>query len=148
MHMKRKTDALTGLVLAVFALAMLVVVIPAQIPGSSDPSSLPPAFMANLTMGVVLGLSLLLTLRALWKGKPEPGPVVTASGLRWLAFTAGSLALSGVLIHFLGFWWGGMLVVGGFMRCMGLRRPAVILPVAAGTAGLCYGVLKFVLKAL
>jgi hypothetical protein len=146
--MKRKTDALTGLVLALFALTMLAVVIPAQIPASSDPSSLPPAFMANLVMGIMLGLSLLLMIRALMAGKPEAGPVVTAAGLRWLAFTVVSLAVSGLLIHAFGFFWGGFLVVGGFMLCMGLRRPAVVLPVAAGTAGLCYGVLKYVLKAL
>jgi hypothetical protein len=146
--MKRKTDALTGLVLAAFALAMLAVVIPRQIPASSDPTSLPPAFMANLTMGIVLGLSLLLMIRALLGGKPETGPVVTAAGLRWLAFVVVSLAGSGVLIHALGFLWGGVLVIGGFMLCMGLRRPAVVLPVAAGTAGLCYGILKYVLKAL
>jgi hypothetical protein len=146
--MKRKTDALTSGILALFALTMLAVVIPAQIPYASDPSSLPPAFMANLVMGIVLGLSLLLMVRALLFGKPEAGPVVTASGLRWLAFTVVSLAVSGLLIHALGFLWGGILVVGGFMLCMGLRRPAIVLPVAAGTAGLCYGVLKYILKAL
>lgn len=146
--MKRKTDALTGLVLALFALAMLTVVIPAQIPASADPSSLPPAFMANLVMGCVLGLSLLLAARAFFFGQPEDGPVFTAAGLRFLAFTLISLAASGVLIQALGFLGGGILVVGGFMRCMGLRRPAVVLPVAVGTAGLCYGVLKYLLKAL
>jgi hypothetical protein len=146
--MQRKTDVLTGLALTAFSLMMLLVVIPKQIPGSSDPSSLQPAFMANLTMGVVLGLSILLMIRALLFGKPEAGPVITASGLRWLAFVAVSLAASGAMIHILGFLWGGILVIGSLMLCMRVRRPAVILPVAIGTAGLCYSILKFILKAL
>lgn len=146
--MKRKTDVITGLALALFALAMLGWVIPAQIPASSDPTSLPPAFMANLTMGIILGLAILLMIRALVMGKPETGPVVTASGIRWLAFAVVSLVVSGALIQILGFLWGGILVISGYMLCMGQRRPVVILPIAVGTTGLSFGVLKFILKVL
>ncbi len=146
--MKRKTDVITGLVVAVFALVMLVGVIPAQIPKSADPTSLPPAFMANLTMGIILGLSLLLILKALLQATSETAPVVTRSGLNWFAFVVISLVGSGFLIRYLGFLWGGILVIGGYMACMGQRRPAVLLPVAIAAAGICYGILRFILKVI
>ena len=146
--MKRKTDALTGVVLSVLALTMMVWVIPAQIPKSSDPTSMPPSFMANLTMGMILVLSLLLIVKAILQGTPEAGPVITKSGIGWLAFVVGSLVVSGFLIHYLGFLWGGMVVIAGYMACMGERRPTLMLPIAVGAAGTCYGVLKFVLKVL
>lgn len=146
--MKRKTDILTGLVLAVFSLVMLVVVIPAQIPKSADPTSLPPAFMANLTMGIILGLSLLLILKAVLWGTREGGSVIMRRGLNWFAFVVISLVGSGLLIRYLGFLWGGIMVIGGYMACMGQRRLTVLLPVSIGAAGVCYGVLKFVFKVL
>lgn len=144
--MKRKTDALTGAVLAVFALVVMVWVIPSQIRGSSEYSSIPPSFVANLTMALVGGLSLLLIARALFSGKPEAGPVVTKSALCWLAFVVISLGVSGVIIQYLGFLAGGVLVVAGYMVCMGERRPLVILSTACSAAGLCYFFLTYALN--
>lgn len=144
--MKRKTDALTGAALALFALAMLVWVIPSQIRASSDESAMPPAFMANFTMVLVGGLSLLLTARAFISGKPEAGPVVTQSASRWFAFVVVSLAVSGVTIQYLGFLAGGVPVIAGYMLCMGERRPLVIVTTACAAAGLCYLFMTYALN--
>lgn len=146
--MKRRTDALTGLILSSMGIVMLVWVIPAQIPRSSDLTAMPPAFMANLTMGLIVALSLALTIKALVQGKPEAGPVITNSSLKWLAFVVASLIGAGFLIHYLGFLWGGILLIAGYMVFMGQRRAMVLLPVAGGTAAFCYCVLKYVLNAI
>lgn len=132
--------------MALFALAMLVWVIPAQIRGSSDESAIPPAFMANFTMALVGGLSLLLIARALFSGKPEAGPVVTQSALRWFAFVVVSLAVSGLVIQYLGFLAGGIPVIAGYMVAMGERRPLVILATACSAAGLCYFFMTYALN--
>jgi glycerol uptake facilitator-like aquaporin len=144
--MKRKTDALTGAALAAFALVMMVWVIPSQIQGSSEYSSIPPSFVANFTMALVGGLSLLLMGKALFFGKPEAGPVVTKSALRWLAFVVISLVVSGVIIQYLGFLAGGVLVVACYMVCMGEKRPLVILATACAAAGLCYFFMTYALN--
>ena len=146
--MNRKADALTGAVLTLFALAMVVWVIPDQIQGSSEYSSIPPSFVANLTMALVGGLSLLLVARAFISGKPEPeaGPVVTKAALRWFAFVLVSLAVSGVIIQYLGFLAGGVPVIAGYMLCMGERRPLVIVTTACAAAGLCYLFMTYALN--
>jgi len=146
--MKRRTDAFTGLFLSAVGLVMLVWVIPAQIPNSSDPTAIPPSFMANLTIGLIVALSLVLIAKALLQGKPESGPVITRSSLKWFAFVLVSLVGSGFLIHYLGFMWGGALLIAGYILFMGERRPTIVLAVAGGTAGFCYCVLKYVLKVI
>lgn len=143
--MKRRTDALTGAALALIGLVTLIWIIPAQIEEAPE-ASISPSFVANLSMGALVGLSLLLMIKALLTGRSERGPVITGRALKWLAFVVLSLIVSGLLVQYFGFLYGGIPLVAGYMLYMGERRVKYLLPVVLGTTGFCFAVLKYLLK--
>lgn len=142
--MKLHNDVFIGTVISFLALIVLIWVIPAQIPKTLDETAMPPALMANLSMSIVLFLSILLIISGVRRRQDPVESLLTGKNLRWLTFVGVSLGISGLLIHYLGILFGGIIIVSGYMIKMGERRPSTVLYIAGGTAGICYLALRLV----
>ncbi len=142
--MKLQNDVFIGTILSVLAIIVLTWVIPAQIPNTLDETAMPPALMANLSMSIVLFLSILLIISGVRRQQDPAESLLTRKNLRWLTFVGVSLGISGLLIHYLGFFFGGIIIVSGYMIKMGEKRPSTVLCIAGGAAGICYLALRLV----
>lgn len=141
----RQADIRAAGVLIAAGLVTIVFVIPRQTtPGNTF--GLPPAFMPTLTMVIVVGLSVLLLLRALVaRNDTRPAPILVAEW--WLLLKTGSLMLMAVIgVDVLGLPIGGGLGVAAFMVYLGERRPLPILATSIGTAGAVWALFVYVLK--
>jgi hypothetical protein len=59
-------------------------------------------------------------------------------------FVCLSLAISGALIQYAGFFFGGIIIISGYMVKMGERRLLTVLSIAGGAAGICYLAIRMV----
>ncbi|MBI5443710.1 MAG: hypothetical protein HY900_21180 [Deltaproteobacteria bacterium] len=143
----RRNDVLLGSTLAVVGLGILFRVIPAQII-DAEGTSIPSSFMAKASMGSVVGLSLLLAVRGLFSGEKADGPLRLGAGAVRLGLASAALLASGLAVRYLGFFFGGVLVMLGYMAYMAERKVGVMLSVAIGTAGGSYALLRYLLKVL
>lgn len=142
--MKLHDDVFIGTLLTVSALIVLIWVIPAQIPDSQDETVMPPSLMANLSMGTVLLLSVILVIKGLFCQADRDGSLLTMKNFKSFGFVCLSLAISGVLLQYAGFFFGGIIITGGYMIKMGERRLLTLLSIAGGAAGICYLAIRMV----
>lgn len=130
----RATEILVGLGLTLFAAAMLLWVIPAQVPAGFA-RQLSPRLLPQITMWGVLGLGLWIAVAALrGKGAARPGPFVRAELVAMIALpglvlvSLALLPLAGPLVA------GGVLVLGAALM-MGERNPLALILLPAGALG-------------
>lgn len=130
----RRANVLSGVVLAIFGLAMLVVVIPWQIaPGPEGMMS--PGLVPSMMMVVVIGLSLLLVLNNI-RAKPEDPadePPVPISRGELMALAKIGAVFAAAIVCYL---WISPLVAGtalivGALVALGERRPLIIIAMPA-----------------
>lgn len=132
----RATQTLAGLSLALFAVAMLLWLIPAEIP-SGFAGQLSPRLLPQITMWGVLLLGLWIAGTALWGGGipvHQPGPFVRAELVALVAIPAlvliawWVLTLAGPMV-------AGAVLVAGAALMMGERSPLVLVLLPMGALG-------------
>ena len=121
----KRANAISGLVLAIFAALTLVVIIPWQIePGPRGMMS--PRLVPQIMMGAILLLSVLLLVTNLGpdaSGAPSP---FTRAELAALGAIGAIFAVSLVLYYLVGPLAFGLALVGGSLLVLGERRPLVV----------------------
>ena len=117
----RRIDVVAGSLLAALGLVTILVIVPAQISGSSAYGIAPDVFPLTL-LWLLVGLSLLLALLPLaGRGVPQPSPMQRGDWL-FLAGAAAFLAGAYAAVALLGMRIGGALILAGLMGLMGEWR--------------------------
>lgn len=132
----RRANVISGVVLAVFAMTMLLVVIPWQIE-QGPPGMVSPRLVPNMMMIAVTGLALLLVVTNL---QPPEGasagtdagtdldpPPVTRRELAALLKIGAVFALALVLYEWVSPLAAGIGLVCGALLALGERRPLVLI---------------------
>lgn len=130
----RRANVVSGVVLALFGLAMLLVVIPAQIePG--PPGLMSPRLVPNLTMGLVTGLAVLLAVTNLRVPAEDSAPsALPISGAEVAALfkLGGVFAVALALYAMASPLAAGAALIAGTLLVLGERRPLALVLMPAG----------------
>ena len=129
----RRANVLSGVVLALFGLAMLFVVIPWQIePGPSGMVS--PRLVPNMMMTLIVGLAALLVVTNLRAAAldPDEEPPITRAELAALVKIGAVFALGIGLYLLVSPLVAGVALVVSALLVLGERRPLVIVAMPAG----------------
>ena len=121
----RRANAISGIVLVFVSVLVLIVVIPWQIE-HGPPGMMSPRLVPQLTMGAILGLSILLVLTNLGPSGPEDPSPFTRDELRALALISAVFAVSIALYFVLGPLAFGIVLVADTLLVLGERRPLVV----------------------
>lgn len=124
----RRTNIISGVVLAVFGLVMLFAVIPWQIdPG--PPGYMSPRLMPNLMMGFITVLSVLLVVTNMRAAATasDAEPPISRAELVAFVWMAGLFAVSIGLYLWVTPLLSGIVLVVGALLMLGERRPWMIV---------------------
>lgn len=122
----RQANIASGVVLALFGLVMLVVVIPLQIEAGPE-GVVAPSLVPNLTMIMVVALSVLLVINNL-RAAPDTGPSpVTRSDIVALLKIGAIFAVSILLYLWVSPLAAGVTLMVSTLLVLGERRPIYII---------------------
>lgn len=122
----KRANAISGMVLAIFAIVTLTIIIPWQIE-QGPRGMMSPRLVPQLMMGAILLLSALLVLTNLGPASPDDTPPFSRAELRALAAISGVFAVATGLYYLAGSLAFGVALVAGALIVLGERRPLVIV---------------------
>ncbi len=131
----RKADIISGGLVALFGLALLLVIIPIWVPTILEGSyGLRAKDMPNVATVTVTALAVFLVLSRIRVGKTKADATPPISRENWWFLVRGAVFLTVVtaLFVWIGFLAAGPVTVAGFMLMMGERRPIPIGITAIG----------------
>ncbi len=122
----RRADLYSAAVFFVFAIVMIVLVIPAQTT-EGNAYGLPPAFLPTLAASAIGLLSAVLFVQKLLAAREEPVRLMTMPQARTLLAAVAVLACGVAGLRYAGTWVGGSILIAGTMIILGTRKPLPIV---------------------
>lgn len=119
----RRSDIISGGLLAIFGLAMIFIVVPLQIRSSSD-IGLDPKFFPVGVLWLIFAMGVLLAATRLTMPPDDPDAEPVLGARNWLyigGFTA-FFIVTFIAINYLGFLLAGTLMIAALMFVIGLRH--------------------------